>query len=227
MLSKKKHSSETIDFGPEPVIDPPELPGSPLAFLDTQLLPLLSDSSSEKVFAEKGVTLLRELWRMTHSLRPPEDREKRGRISVKLPAMTAIMRGLEKNEIGRSGKPTQGDLERILERRMPGLDEDTRRKYARLYRLTLLQLSEAHSVPEWEWLARQDPDYVHRVFFIFGIVRYSAKERAGSGIGPTTKEEDSTRCYVRICEALIMLRKPFSAPGYIETIAFPSLYEDK
>lgn len=84
MLSKKKHSSKTIDFGPEPVIDPPELQGSRLAFLESRLLPLLSDSSSEKVFAEKGGTLLRELWKMTHSLRPPEDRENRGRKSVKL-----------------------------------------------------------------------------------------------------------------------------------------------
>lgn len=234
MPSKKKHSSKTIDFGPEPVIDPPELTGSPLAFLETQLLPLLSDSSSEKVFADKGVTILRKLWKMTHSLRPPEDREKRGRVSVKLPVMTAIMRGLEKNEIGRSGKPTQGDLERILERGSSGLDKETRarikdtiRKYARLYRLTILQLSEAHSVTQWARLAREAPDYVHRAFFTFGMVRYSAKERAGSGIEPTTKEEDAVRCYVRICEALITLGKPFSAPGYIETIAFPSLYKDK
>lgn len=244
MPSKKKRSSKTLDFGPDPVIDPPELPrGGPLAFFKMRLLPLLSDSSSEKVFAEKGVSLLRELWRMTHSLRPPEDREKRGRPSVKLPAMQAICRGLENKEIGRSGRPTQGDLERILERWISGLDKetrerilgrgmstvdaDTRRKYARLYRLTHLELPEAHSVTQWARLAREDPDYVHRAFFTFGMVRYSAKERAGSGIRPTTKEEDAIRCYVRICEALITLGKPFSAPGYIETIAFPSSYKDK
>jgi len=134
--------------------------------------------------------------------------------------MTAIMRGLEDNELGRSGKPTQGDLERILGRRIPRLDEDTRRKYARLYRLTILQLPEAHSIPQWEWIARQDPEYVHRAFFTFGIIRDSAKERAGSGIGPTTKEEDAVRCYVRICKALISLNKPFSSTLYIETITF-------
>lgn len=228
MPSKKKRSSKTLDFGPDPVIDPPKLPrGGPLAFFEMRLLPLLSDSSSEKVFAEKGVSLLRELWRMTHSLRPPEDRETRGRRSVKLPAMTAIMRGLENNEIGRSGKPTQGDLERILERRMGNLDEDTRRKYGRLYRLTILQLPEVHSVSEWTWLALQDPDYVHRAFFTFGFVRESAKERFGIGIEPTIKEEDAVRCYVRICKALISIKKPFSAPQYIETITFPSTHKDK
>jgi hypothetical protein len=102
MPSNKKHYNKTIDFGPEPVIDPPELQGgSSLAFLKIRLLPLLSGSSSEKFFIEKGEALLRELWRATHSLRPAEDRDTRGRQSVKIPAMKAIARGIEEKE--RSG----------------------------------------------------------------------------------------------------------------------------
>lgn len=208
-----------FDFGPDPRIDPPPLPaGDPLAFLNTHLLPLLSDDSGEKVFVRKGAAILRDLWRSTHAHRPSEDRERRGRGSVKLSAFRALSSGLDNKEYGRSGKPTQGDLERILEKKVPDLDEDTRRKYAKLYRLTYLE-SRYDSLTEqdWAWLAKRDRDFVHRAFFTLKFIRDSAIER---GVLDSPNERAAILCYVALCNALQRLGKPFSAPSFVEIIDF-------
>ena len=222
MRKKNEQPNGCIEYGPDPVIDPPALPaGDPLGFLNTRLIPLLSDGSSEKAFIEKGEGILKDLWRRTHALRHVDDREKRGRGSVKVEALTAIGRGLVNKEHGRSGFPTQGDLERILGARMPYIDEDTRRKYAKLYRLTILSHPESLSKNEWAWLARHDPDHVHRAFFIFLCIRYSVMQRGGKQV--TAKERESVECYVKICDGIQKLGKgqPFSAPFYVEKISFP------
>ncbi len=214
-----------FDFGPDPRIEPPVLPGGDsLAFLDKHLIPLLSEDLGENVFAKKAEAVLRDLWRRTHVYRPPADRERRGRRPVRVPALVAIARGLESKEHGRSGQPTQGDLERILEKRKPELDEDTRRKYARLYRLTMLTKEEALSEQEWGWLAKHAPDHVHRAFFIFKTIRDSAKQQ---GLSKGPNETGAISCYIKICKALQRLGRPFSAPSYVEVIHFDRGPHDK
>lgn len=222
---QEKSQKPKFDFGPDPRIEPPGLPGgNPSAFLEEHLVPLLSDDAGENVFAKKGEVILRDLWRRTHAYRPTGDQERRGRRPVRIPALKAIARGLEDKEHGRAGKPTQGDLERILAGRKPELDEDTRRKYARIYRLTELTKSEALSEKEWAWLAKYMPDHVHRCFFIFKTIRDAAKQR---GFPETTNERTATACYVSICKALQRRGKPFTAPSYVEVIHFETGPPDK
>lgn len=215
-MEDKIQNHET-EFGPDTRIEPPALPATDvLSFFSENLIPLLREDSGEKAFVKNAEVILRELWRRTHRYRPSEDRERRGRRSAKVQALSAIAKGVRNKEHGRKGRPTQGDLERILEVHLPNLDEDTRRKYAKLYRLTHLPdifLTEQ----DWIWLAKHDPDYTHQSFFILKAIRDTAKQR---GSPDNTIEQKAIIAYIKLCSALERMGTAFSAPSYTEVFHF-------
>ena len=214
-----KKRARPFNFGPDPNIEPPELPhGDPTNFLDEKLIPLLTNELSERAFLEKGKEILKDLWRRTHIYRPDDDRERRGRKSSRLPALRAISMGLALREHGRLGQPTQADLKRILSARIPQLDEDTCDKYAKLYRLTILQVSyESLTKQDWAWLVKHDRDFVHRAFFTIKTIRDCAKQR---GFPASDNERGAISTYLKICTALQGIGTSFRAPSYNEVITF-------
>jgi len=142
MPKKTVHSRKPPDYGPDVIEEYPApengtpvfFNGDVLAFFRAHLVPLFQNCTSEKAFIQQSTPILKSLWRQARWFRDAEDREQRGREPFKNDVMGAIAQGVAQRVHGRSGKPTQGDLSRMIEdlvknpaekeiERLDGLDE--------------------------------------------------------------------------------------------------------